>query len=462
MLLPGMAWAQGADTLRVDFHLRGLPAPHVVLGRYEAGLAYRLDSMPVDTPGGRFVFVAPKALPGQYFVASGGKNLFDFVVPRQGISFSIHGTVSPILAVQAENEPENAAYFDFERRRQAIEEKIEARQSMMEMVRQATKNDRAVMGPMEAELTGYYRSLDTLARTYVGGQPTHLYARMLQSVRPPEPPTALPAFADNKPNPAYRSWLRAHYWDNCDFRDSLLLHNYFWPSYFDAYFSRYVPPMPDSIIAAADHILARMPKHGSFYRFAVMRITQRFEMNEYPGADRVFVHMADRYQRPDDTPWLDQATLLRLEYKANAHRPVLTGNPAPPLRLQQKNGTPFALDTLQAPFTLLVFYSPLCNHCMEVMPDIYQTWLDARPSGLRAVAVLTDRHFSNWQAFTDQQHWEWTDVADPTGENLFEKQYMTNNLPALYLLDRDKKILYKRIRPEALREVLQRYLVEKR
>jgi hypothetical protein len=91
---------------------------------------------------------------------------------------------------------------------------------------------------------------------------------------------------------------------------------------------------------------------------------------------------------------------------------------------------------------------------MEVMPDIYQTWLAYEKTGLKAVAISTDDQYDYWRKFVGQQNWQWTDLADPTGKNAFQNDYAAFNLPVIYLLDKDKKIIRKRIKPEKLGETL--------
>ncbi|MCC6280288.1 MAG: DUF5106 domain-containing protein [Saprospiraceae bacterium] len=467
-LLPGLfcicgtVYGQQSDAFRVDFHLNGFRSPVALVGRYSAGNSYVVDSVAVDTNSGTFYFRKNNLQPGVFFVAANGKRLFDFILPAASDSFSISGTLADLTTINAANSVENEAYFAFERQRQAVEAKIIARQSMYDMVSQATNNDPKVMAPIEKEIDTYYRSIDSMARAFIVRYPGHLYAKMLQSVRPPSPPKSITPTLKGKSNPVYPRWMRRHYWDNTDFRDERLLNNQFWPTFFDNYFDRFVVALPDSITAAVDQVLEKMPKNGAFYRFAVLRFVQNFEMSDAPGADQIFVHMVDNYMKPGQTPWQDIATLSRLEYKSSILKPVLTGKVAPALELSDEKNRTIRLDTISAPLTLLVFYSPLCSHCMDVMPGIYQTWLDARVFGLKAVAVSTDNQYRNWQQFIRQQNWEWYDLADPTGNNAFEKQYPTNNLPVLYLLDKNKRILRKRIKPEELRDVLKIYLNSKK
>jgi thiol-disulfide isomerase/thioredoxin len=103
---------------------------------------------------------------------------------------------------------------------------------------------------------------------------------------------------------------------------------------------------------------------------------------------------------------------------------------------------------------MLVFYSPLCDHCKEAMPRIYQTYLDYLPKGLKAVAVNTDKQHKYWAKFVGQQGWEWTNLSSPDGIGQIEIQYAAVNLPVIYLLDAKKRILAKRVSAEKLGEAL--------
>lgn len=90
------------------------------------------------------------------------------------------------------------------------------------------------------------------------------------------------------------------------------------------------------------------------------------------------------------------------------------------------------------------------------MPGVYQSWKDFAPKGLGAVAVSME-NYDFWNNYVQQQGWIWQNVADPSGKNDFQKDYAAWNLPVIYLLDKDHKILRKRIRTTELVEVLREY-----
>ncbi|MCB0523729.1 MAG: DUF5106 domain-containing protein [Lewinellaceae bacterium] len=444
-----------AQNLRITFQIQNLSDPTAIIGYYMGGKAFFLDSIPYQPGARQYVLEKKVVKPGVYFFSKGSERLFDFIVSGTEPDFQIEADAGNLDSLWSPDSPQNEALFRFEQARSQIEKAFEAKRTMLDMVAQATKNDEEAMKPIRADLDSLIMETEVLAIKYITMNPEHLYAKMLKSVRAPEPPASIvPSLKNGSPNPAFSIWQRTHYWDNTDFNNEILLRNTYWHLFFDNFFSQFVAVQPDSLINAIDEVIAKTPPGGDFYRFIVLRIAQYYELNTAPGADRIFVHMVDKYMRKDRTPWLDMATLERLAYKADSHRPNITGSMAVNFILPDENGNPVELYEIKAPITLLIFYSPLCSHCMEVMPNIYQAFLDYQVKGLAAVALNTDEESAYWKKFVAQQNWIWYDVDDRNKMPEIENQYNAFNLPVIYILDKDKRILAKRVAPGALGDML--------
>lgn len=72
------------------------------------------------------------------------------------------------------------------------------------------------------------------------------------------------------------------------------------------------------------------------------------------------------------------------------------------------------------------------------------------------MALNTHRQHLYWKKFVVQKGWQWLDLASPNGINTLEKQYAAVNLPIIYLLDKEKRIVMKRVQPDKLSEALSR------
>ncbi len=450
--------AQVPEANQLVFHIEGLKTTRANLNFYYGEQAFRADSAMVDTATGTMRFSSKNRHAGLYFLSIKGGRLFDFILDKPNISFTIRASIARLDSLQAEGSPENAAFFRYKYAEAALKTKIEQTQANLQLIAQATKNDSSAIGDLNKRLSGYQEELVALPKQFMQAHPDFLFAKLLRLLQRPTPPTQLTAQAKgDAPNPKLYAWWQQHYWDGSDFTDDRLVYNNLWVNALNVYISRIVTPQPDSLNHAIDALLAKMPKDGAFYQFTVKHLVQRFEQNDWANADQVFVHLADNYQKVNATPWLDQATLLRIEEKANSHRRNLTGQPAPPLSLPDLTGQAWDLTQLKTPYSLLIFYSPLCAHCREAMPGVYQTWKDFSPKGLGAVAVSME-NYDFWKKYVAQQGWTWQNVADPTGKNDFQKDYNAWNLPVIYLLDKDHNILRKRIRTTDLVEVLRGYL----
>ncbi len=454
-----MCYGLPAQTAHLAFRISGFPSMQAVLGYYYNGELFSVDT--ADVQQGVFQFDVQGIQPGLFFISDYRYQYFDFIVTHPQDSFLVSGNIERLDSLTATHSSENSAFFTFERERKALEKQVSGRKKMRDLVGVAAGADTKTLKTIDAEIGQLYRQMDSVAMEYRTRHARHLFARMLQSIRTPEPPDNLkPTLKNGQENPAFKHWVREHYFDQTDFNDERLLRNNFWCNYLDQYFSRLVPNQVDSIEQAIRNILAKMPKNEPFYRACVSRLTRKFEGSQEPWADRLFVFMADEFHKKRETPWLDMATLERVEYKASVLRSTMTGKTVANLLLNTPDGQTTSLYALDSSFTLLIFYSPLCQHCMEVLPDVYQTWLDARRFGLGAFVVSTDDQPQYWKNFVQQQNWEWTNATDISGKKEYEKDYHTGNLPNLYLLDREKRMV-RRLNPKQLRETLKIYLKNK-
>lgn len=449
--------AQTTASTEISVTIKGLKTDFAYLGYHYGGRFYTIDSTRIDTSKGHFSFSKTGLQPGLFYVSASIGRFFDFVIDQPGTQYKFEGSVEHPDSLRAFLSEENEVFLAYQRKKRSALGAIQAQEEMFDLLRQATQDARALKDA-EFKTTAMYRSLDSLADEQVRLYPTHLYSKMLASARLPKPPKKMRAMVQGKLAPEYVAWVRQHYWDNTHFADTFLLRSEVWPAYFNDFFNRWVHPLPDSAAADIDRLLSKTPKNKSFYQYVIIELTKAYEASQRPGADRLFVHLVDRYQKVKDTPWLDAPTLLHLAAKANFHRPNLTGNTAPPLVLVDKNGATVSLQDVKAPFTLLVFYSPLCHHCMDLMPGIYSTWQKYESKGLRALAVNSDDQYPYWKNFIALQKWTWTDVADPSKKNAFSEAYGAYNLPVVYLLDKDKKIMWKRVPIEQLDALLARIL----
>jgi len=165
------------------------------------------------------------------------------------------------------------------------------------------------------------------------------------------------------------------------------------------------------------------------------------------GMDAVFVSIADGVYLNGDATWADSTTLAKITEETYLTRPNLIGKKAPELVLENIDGEFESLHQLQSKYTVLVFWEPSCGHCKKEIPELYQNvYMKYLNQNIDYFAVNIDNKKKEWTDFvTENQLAGWHHVWDPNNQSRFRFKYNVKSTPLLYLLDKDKKIIAKRI-----------------
>jgi len=144
----------------------------------------------------------------------------------------------------------------------------------------------------------------------------------------------------------------------------------------------------------------------------------------------------------------------------------LIGEKAANLEMLDSTGKQSNLYDLQAPYTVVIFWDPTCGHCKEEVPrvdSIYRaSW---KASGVKIYAVLTEDQKPEWVKYIKEhkigdwtnvyQTKEMSDAITASQKPSFRQLYDVISTPTLYLLDKDKRIIGKKLTWKQLDELLQ-------
>jgi thiol-disulfide isomerase/thioredoxin len=203
-------------------------------------------------------------------------------------------------------------------------------------------------------------------------------------------------------------------------------------------------------------------------RFLLMKFVNRYLNMKYMWEDAVFVHLYEKYFSQKTYPWLTDKGMKTIQDRAYSLMSNILGNPAADIDLPDTSGKHITLYGLRSPYTIVVIWDPTCGHCKEIVPKVdslYEgKWKD---EGVRvfAMAKETDGTRKDWLNFIRQHHLEdWSNVyyskADEkarvdAGVPGYSQLYDVLSFPTLYLLDKDKRIVAKKLSFDQINEVLQ-------
>ena len=71
------------------------------------------------------------------------------------------------------------------------------------------------------------------------------------------------------------------------------------------------------------------------------------------------------------------------------------------------------------------------------------------------VCIATD--IEAWRRYVYENELDWVNAADPYTRSNFRREYNVRTTPQIYVLDKDKKIIAKRLEAEQLAGVIEDY-----
>lgn len=294
------------------------------------------------------------------------------------------------------------------------------------------------------------KEIDAFRAKVIKENPNLLVTKYYKTFQNIEIPKGKHYLADGKTEDEYFeiNYLSKHYFDNFDLSDDRLIIAPIYEKALENYFNNYVYPIPDSFQVKADELLAKMKPTSELYKFTMRWLTTHILKSNVMGLDEVFVYLVDNYHAQGKTPWLDQAGLQEYFDIAKKISPTIIGQTAPPLEYQdiftQKLSN---LYSIKADYTVVLFWDVECGVCRnEVMAldTMYQKEL--KDKGVQIYTVATNGNLDKIQNFIKEHNGtNWVNVADFSNTKAYKETYNVLGTPAVFLLDKDKKIIGKKI-----------------
>ena len=302
----------------------------------------------------------------------------------------------------------------------------------------------------------------------IKNQPNSMMAALLSAMKEPVYPTKIPVTRQDSIN-NYNEYKK-HYWDGISFMDDRIIRTPFFLKKIERYYREVVSPEPDSIIKDVDYKLLLARSSPEMYKFLLNWLTDEFINPKYMGQDAVFVHLFDKYHSKGLTGWLNEKQMEAISRRAYMLMANLIGEKAADLDMLNTEDKATSLYNVNADYTIVCFWDPNCGHCKEEVPrldSIYRaSW---KKHNLKIFAVLTPDGKQSvkpeWLTFIKEHNiGDWTHVyktkemedADFAAQRpSFRQLYDIIMTPTIYLLDKDKRIIGKKLTLMQLNDLLE-------
>lgn len=432
--------------VRVD----GVQDTTALLAYHFGNRQYIQDTVDIDSQG-RFAFTGEERLdPGMYMIVMPGQVYFEVIVDKDQY-FSVETKMDDFVnSMKFTDSPVNEAFYGYMRFLGTKNERSSPLRAVMQNP-DATEQERS---RAREELDQIDKLVKAEQQRIINEVEGSLFASILLAQQESPMPEA-PLREDGTPDNAfmYRTFLD-NFWKNVDFSDDRLLRTPIFHAKLDQYFSRLVIQMPDSIIAEADRIVDRARAHPEVFKYTVFYITNTFERSQIMGMDAVFVHMVENYYMTGEADWVTSEQLERITERAMALKPILIGKIAPDITMFLPDRSTLRLHEVEAGFTVLYFWDSECGHCKRQTPLLKEFYERMNPRGVEIFAVNTEADRDKWLEYVNKNELSWIQVNDPANRSGFRDKYDIWATPLLFLLDKKKQIIAKRLTVEQLEEII--------
>lgn len=449
---------------RLDFKVDGCAQGNIILAYYYGNKQYIKDSTRADV-NCAFTFQGTEALDqGIYIVVMPPDNKYFEVVVDDHQHFRMETSLDrPIASMKVTGSKENKDFYDYLK---FINTKKDETKPWTDRIAELQKADSTgyTEAPEFKELKAKLGKVDAEVKEFKNGfisknSEAFMTKVFLASkdVEVPDPPKLENGAIDSTFQ--YR-YFKQHYWDNIDFTDGRLIRTPVFHGKLEQFMTRTIYQIPDTINREADMLIEKARANNDLFKYVVYWVTQNFETSKQMGMDAVFVHMAKRYYMTGEAYWADSATVAKIGERAQKLDWSLIGKVAPNLRMQSADGQWHELHKVKADYTIAYFWDPECGHCKKVTPKVkefYDMNKDELNLGIYAVGTQTEDKKQVWLDFIKDKELNWINVSDPEQKTAYKYLYDIYSTPVIYLLDKDKKIIAKRLEIDQVGDFIRRH-----
>jgi thiol-disulfide isomerase/thioredoxin len=440
----------------IKFKINGLKDTSCLIAYYYSNSTYVKDTIKVDGSG-RCTYKAPADLPkGLYVLVISDKVYFDFVINNDH-KFTMETFLTDLAdKMIIKDSPENDLFYKY----------IRYTKDKFSHIQELDQKSKTVSGQKDS-LQKYSTQVDEINKELISYKlgivekyPDSFTAFMINAMREPDVPAA-PILPNGRQDSTFGyRYFKSHYWDGSDFTDDRLLRTPVFHNKLKKYFDNVVVQNPDSVIREVDCLVEKSRSNPEMFKYLIWFTTYHYENPEYMGFDKIFVHIVDKYYITGQATWITPSVNESIIKKANKIRPLLIGQKAPNMIMLDTNNKPVSMHSIQANFLMLLFWDPDCGHCEKEIPVLREFYDQNKGKyNLEIFAVCSDTSLVKWKNSIRKKKMNWINVDGPrtlTGDH--RDQYDIISTPVIYILDKEKVIIAKKLPADKVGVFIENYL----
>jgi peroxiredoxin len=453
--------AFASDGYHIKIHFRDVKDSLVYLAHYygKSTEAYRIDSSKINSSGNVEFKSAAPIVGGIYLLLFKDKTGTTEFILKNGDRLELDLSKKEGYAtITCKGSEENTLYYEYQKYLVNYGKEYKQEEAKLKTCTKRTDSDAVIQ-----VLNTKFNTLQTYRRGLAKKNPQLFLSKLFSSLEEPVVPKETPTLPNGKKDSNFsKTYYKQHFWDSFDFNDDRIIYTPVYESKLEHFFTRIVYPVPDSVNVEMDKILNKSKASANMFKYTLGYLSRWTEKNPVMGLDESYIYLVENYYIPGKATWIDSVQLRQHIQRAAVMAPCLLNQKIPNVTVSDSSNTQrFSLYGLKSNYTILVFWSPSCNHCQKDLP-LFDSLLKTRFKGydMQIMAVITSTdEVKEWKQFIQKHKLQegWVHGYDPGHQINFKTNYDVYTTPTLYLLDREKRIIGKRLDAKNLASFLDAY-----
>jgi thiol-disulfide isomerase/thioredoxin len=457
LLFPVILYSQQKNGYEIDITINGLRDSTIFLAYHLGDKQYIKDTIRLDQSGHRKISGKEPLPQGIYMIVLPGRKYFEILISKDQLFALSCNFTDYFNTLKFTGSEENTAFVEYQKKWMVMQEQANV---IAKRVQNNTKNVDSLktLTPIQKLQE---ENMKSYLRNVVNANSGNLLGILVKSLLPLEiPEFSVPIGISN---PDSVKWIhnynynKDHFFDNIDFTDERLLRTPILYARLNAFFTSVVIQSPDSINKEIDRIIQKCQSNYKVFQFISVYLFNHFRESEIMGHDAVMVKLADDIYLSGKADWVTKEFKDDLRKQIDLIRPNLIGKKAENLVMDSYKGIFVSLYDIDKDFTILYFWEPDCGHCKEATPKLKTYYEKAKDEGVEVFAVCTTSDKTKWTKYIEDNKLTWINGWDPERNSHFDFYFNVQSTPTIYILDKHKKIIAKKLAVEDIGSFIDNY-----
>lgn len=223
-----------------------------------------------------------------------------------------------------------------------------------------------------------------------------------------------------------------------------------------------VPISNENYIKHVDKLVGGLDCKMQNYVIFIKYLAANISFFESYNLEETYNHLYEKYIKENPCKVFSDAEMNKFSNEYETNKKVPLNSLFPDVTFARKDSTAVTIQEIYSKndYTLLTFFSPTCQHCIDKMPEISKFMTNVKdkfPNKKTTwITILNDTDEAKWREFLEKNQLERVAInlksMDPT--KAYQHQLNAYSNPSYFLLDQQGKVVLKSFNNKAILELI--------